>query len=137
MQLVTVAAVMRFPTYRADAGTVGQWVRGIARYERLAFRRREAPAGVRDAEAANLAGDDATAEEVVSRRLLLDRLLAGIPVRQQRAVVLVELWGLTVREAAVMEGVSPTRVHARYRGGMEALRKAALGMKEGAGRGSC
>lgn len=123
-QLVVIAALRRFHTYREAEGTVRQWIRGIARNEVRALRRREPGTHVELDEEAS-ASPTATPEEAASRRELLDHLLEQIPIGQRRVVVLVEMWGLTIREAAAVLRSSPTRAHARHRAGMDALREAA------------
>jgi DNA-directed RNA polymerase specialized sigma24 family protein len=120
VQCVALVAYRRWHTYRAADGTVGQWIGGIVRFQvwRL-WRSRE-----RDekAEAFVDPGEGDTPEMVALRRVVAQRLLARLPEARRRAVMLVELEGRTLAEAAALEGSSITRMHARYHAGLAALR---------------
>jgi len=99
-----------------------------------ALRRREPDAHLQLGEAASVASRAASAEEAVSQRDLLDHLLAQIPMDQRRIVILVEMWGLTIREAAAVVRSSTTRAHARHQSGMATLREAAERWRQEQGR---
>ncbi|MFT3767531.1 MAG: sigma-70 family RNA polymerase sigma factor [Minicystis sp.] len=127
-QLVAIAALRRWSTYRQEIGSLRQWIRGIARNEVRAFRRGRGPAS--EATDDVIDPDSETPEDALSQRDLLDHLLAQIPAEQRRIVTLVEMWGLTLREAATIERTSTTRAHARHKAGMKALREAADRFRE-------
>jgi RNA polymerase sigma-70 factor (ECF subfamily) len=124
-QMVALAAMQRFHTYCEGQGTLRQWVRGIARNEVRVLHRRRQGEVLWSAEPSDRACDVYATEEEAARRVLLARLLEQIPSEQRRAVLLIEIEGLTVREAARVLGLSPTRTHTRHQRGMAALREAA------------
>lgn len=122
-QNAVIAAMRRWQTYDEEVGTPGQWLRGVVRNEVRAFLRRKGRPFVEVADELADAGT-ATPEDAVSLKNLTERLLAVVPVKQRRVVILHEMHGLTFREIAQIEGISPTRTHARYDEGMDLLRAA-------------
>lgn len=123
-QSVALTAYRRWHTYRATIAPLERWVRGIVRNEVRHLRRspgRHETAQSLD-ELPELAAQGGTAEAVALHRVIAQRLLAHLPEEHRRAVMLVELEGRTLKEAAAVEGSSTTRMHARYHAGMEALR---------------
>jgi RNA polymerase sigma factor (sigma-70 family) len=125
-QKTVMTVLRRWYAYRAEAGSLRQWVRGIVRNEVRVFRRQQGvapPAG--DAEQVDPNSEVATPETKAAMGELLDRLLADLPIKQRRIVILVEMCGLTLHEAALEEKTSTTRAHARHKAGMLALRDAA------------
>jgi RNA polymerase sigma-70 factor (ECF subfamily) len=134
-QCAALTAYRKWHTYRAGAGTVRQWVRGIVRHEVWHLwrsRRRDEKAE----SFVDLAGEGDTPEMVALRRVVAQRLLAGLPEARRRAVMLVELEGRTLAEAAAVEASSITRMHARYHAGMGALRARVMLGEDAGGPGA-
>jgi RNA polymerase sigma factor (sigma-70 family) len=126
-QDIVLDALRCWPSYRAERGTPGQWLWGIVRNHVCGYlRARGRGLGV-------LAGDGLldgpsagpTLEESVSQQRLAARLLARLPVGQQRIVVLYEVWGLTYAEIAALEGISLAGAERHHKKGMRALTAAA------------
>ncbi len=97
------------------------WVYAIARYRLVDYLRR-AKASIGDVpveEAPDLfADDDAT---VVDSRLDLHKLMARLAPKTRRAIEMVKLDGLSVREAAVRSGMSESAVKVSVHRGLRAL----------------
>src|SRR5712692_5119226 len=97
------------------------WVYAIARYRLVDYLRRT-KASVKDApveEATQLfADDDAT---VVDSRLDLHKLMARLAPKTRRAIEMVKLDGLSVREAAARSGMSESAVKVSVHRGLKAL----------------
>ena len=131
-QDVAIAAFRRRRSYRAERGNPGQWLRGIVRRELKRFLR------VRYRQPWFAAGDElpdalagaATPEDEVSRRDLVEHVLATLLPEDRQVVILVELGELTFREAADRERISVSTAYGRHQKGMAALREA----REGADR---
>ena len=128
-QNVVIAAFQRRDAYRADRGAPGAWLWGLLRNEVRAFARGQRPELAGD-EALDAASDAPTPEERVAVEELADHLLDLLPIDERRAVMLHEMFGLTFRDIAKLEGISPTQAHARHRAGREALRIAVARWKQ-------
>jgi RNA polymerase sigma factor (sigma-70 family) len=134
-QGAATAAFRRWPTYRPEAGTPGQWLRGIVRNELRAFRRDQAklPALSPD-DVAGALSEDPDPEERTATIDLAYHLLSAVPAEQRRVVVLHELAELTHREIAKVVGISKSESHERHKDGMAALAAAAARLDERAPR---
>jgi RNA polymerase sigma factor (sigma-70 family) len=125
-QEVAVVAWRRHSTYRSDRGNPEQWLSGIVRREVKRFLRMERK------QPWFAAGDDlrvpaatSNPEDHLSQRDLAEHLLSMLAPGVARVVILVELHGLTFREAATREHISPSTAYEQYQRGMAALREAA------------
>jgi RNA polymerase sigma factor (sigma-70 family) len=127
-QNVVIAAFQRRDAYRADRGAPGAWLWGLVRNEVRAFARGRCLELVA-AEGFDPPSEAPTPEESVSMEQLADHLLDLVPIDARRVVMLHEMFGLTFRDIARLEGISPTQAHARHRAGMEALEIAVLRWK--------
>jgi RNA polymerase sigma-70 factor (ECF subfamily) len=125
-QDVAVAAFRRRLSYRAERGSPGQWLSGIAHREVKRFLR------VRSRQPRLAAGDElpdtpdgsSTPEDEVSCRDLTDRALAMLAAEERRVVILVQIGCLTFRQVADVERISTSTAYARHQRGMAALRGA-------------
>jgi RNA polymerase sigma factor (sigma-70 family) len=125
-QDVAIAAFRRHSTYRPDRGTPGQWLSGVVRREVKRFLR------VQSKQPWFAAGDDlpepvatSNPEDEIVRHYLTEHVFSMLPPASRRVVLLVELEGLTFREAATREHISPSTAYERHQRGMAALRDAA------------
>jgi RNA polymerase sigma factor (sigma-70 family) len=123
-QDVAIAAFRRRMSYRAERGSPRQWLSGIARREAKRFLRvqRRQPWLVADDKLPDMPDGALTPEEALSRRDLIDHRLAMLVPEERRAVVLMEIDDLTLREVAARERISPSTAYERHQRGMAALR---------------
>ena len=124
-QNVMIAACERWETYRAERGAPAAWLWGIVRNEARAFgrlRARRLEVGADELVEARSEGP--TPEELVSVNDLAEHLLGSVRVEERRVVILHEMLGLTFRDIARLEGISPTKAHGLHQAGMEALQAA-------------
>lgn len=83
------------------------WAYGVARYKLLDHFRRTGARRTTPLEEAGVLLSDESPEEGLARTDL-DRLLARLPIRQQRLLRAVKIMGHSFEEAAAMEGMSVT-----------------------------
>jgi RNA polymerase sigma-70 factor, ECF subfamily len=123
-QDVAIAAFRRRLSYCPERGSPRQWVSGIVRHEVKRFWRvqRRQPWLAADDGLPNTPDRGLTPEEYVSRRDLIDHRLAMLAPEERRAVILVEVDELTLREVAGRERISPSTAYERHQRGMAALR---------------
>jgi RNA polymerase sigma-70 factor (ECF subfamily) len=132
VQDVLIAAYRARAKYDPDRGSPQQWLSGIARREVKRFLRvRDRSAFiVARAELPDSPDGAPSPEDDVARTDPPDDLLFALPDAERRAVILVEIEGLTMRKAAEREGVSASTVYERHRKGMAALRCAVTRSRE-------
>jgi RNA polymerase sigma factor (sigma-70 family) len=108
---------------------VGNWLYGVASRTSLKARAMNRRRGAREAFGAAQPCDESREQELLELQALLDQELARLPDRYRAAVVLCELEGKSIREAAQQLGCPPGTVASRLaRGrGMLARRLARLG----------
>lgn len=118
---VFVAAIEASARYRADAGTPGAWLTGIARHV-VAMHHRSASRRVRAV--GRISGRALLDEESTAR--LAERIdaerdarrlhgsLSGLPQSQRAVVELVAVDGLSLGEAAMVLGITPGNARIRY-----------------------
>jgi RNA polymerase sigma-70 factor (ECF subfamily) len=125
-QDVAIAAFRRRLSYRAERGSPRQWLSGIVRRELKRFLRvrRRQPWFAGGDELPDVPDRASTPEEDMSRRDLIDHALSRLLPEERRAVILVEIDELTLREVADRERISASTAYARHRRGMAALRNA-------------
>lgn len=117
LQEAMISAFRRAGGFRGDAA-VGTWLYRIvlnACFDRLR-RRRPAPVPGSDEVIALLAGDRPGPEEVAVRHALaaeVEGALAQLSVDQRTALVLVDIEGHSMEEAAVILGCAPGTVKSR------------------------
>jgi RNA polymerase sigma factor (sigma-70 family) len=123
-QDVAIAAFRRRMSYRAERGSPRQWLSGIARREVKRFLRvqHRQPWLAADDGLPDTPDGALTPEEELSRRDLIDHRLAMLAPEERRAVILVEIDDLTLREVGGRERISPSTAYERHRRGMAALR---------------
>jgi RNA polymerase sigma factor (sigma-70 family) len=123
-QDVAIAAFRRRLSYCAERGNPRQWLSGIARREVKRFLRvqRRQPWLAADDELPDTRDGALTPEEDMSRRDLIDHRLAMLVPEVRRAVILVEIDDLTLREVGGRERISASTAYERHRRGMAALR---------------
>jgi DNA-directed RNA polymerase specialized sigma24 family protein len=129
VQRAAMAILRRWPTYRADRGTVEGWVCGVALMELRVFRREQTTPLVLDADACMLV-EAPDVEHRAARVELAGLLLDRLPAALGRVVVLHDLAGWTYREIAAIERISKSEAHDRHTQGMAALAAAAARLLE-------
>jgi RNA polymerase sigma factor (sigma-70 family) len=121
-QDVVIKALRSWRNYRAESGTPGQWLWGIARNQvRTYLRERGKQPVLVDHDLLDRQSEVPIPEESVSSQRLADRFLARLPTRQRRVVLLYEVAGCTYREIAALEGISKSDAERQHKAGMQAL----------------
>jgi RNA polymerase sigma factor (sigma-70 family) len=124
-QDVAIVAYRRRLSYRAERGNPRQWLSGIIRRELkrfLSMRQRRQPWLAEGDDLPDVPDRAFTPEEDVSRRDFIDHRLAMLGPEERRAVILVEVEELTLREVADRERISASTAYERHQRGMAALR---------------
>ncbi len=126
-QDVAIKAYLLRGKYRAERGSVTQWVSGIVRNEVRDFRRTQSKqpplaSGETKVEAVCTAP---TPEESVGSIDLAEHVFEFLPPDERRVVILYEIEGYTFREIAEREGIGTATAIARHNRGMAQLRQAA------------
>jgi RNA polymerase sigma-70 factor (ECF subfamily) len=132
VQDVLIAAYRARATYDPDRGSPQRWLAGIARREVKRFLRvsRRRAFIVARGDLPDSPDGAPSPEDDVARTDSPDDLLFALPDAERRVVILLEIEGLTMREAAKREGVAPSTVYVRHSKGMAALRCAVVRRQE-------
>ena len=125
-QEAVIAAWRARARYRSERGNPEQWLSRIVRNAAIDLlnERRRGGAVVGVDVLADVPSGDLPVEERMSLRDIADLVFAVLPEHERRAVIAIAIEGLTLRDAAALEGVSASTVHDRYERGVTALRDA-------------
>jgi RNA polymerase sigma-70 factor (ECF subfamily) len=121
-------------TYRPER-PFGPWLRAVARnafLDHLRARRRRSEREVSLESTPEPADESQESPEWLAAQRLspeLERALASLPPAQREAVEMIQLQGLSVAEAAVRAGVSPSALKVRAHRGYRALRERLRGAR--------
>jgi RNA polymerase sigma factor (sigma-70 family) len=122
VQEVALTVALRRSRYCADLGTPRQWMRGVMRNTLHEQRRRSRRVvGELVPELPELPVESDTS--AIVRAL---RVLSAVPAAERRVLHLVAA-GHTMRDVAVIERISPSTAHARYRRGLRSLERGPCG----------
>jgi RNA polymerase sigma factor (sigma-70 family) len=102
-------------------GLVGNWLYGVAHTTALKARAMNTRRSAKEREAAARAKPEAAADAVQQSHALLDQELKGLPDKYRAAIVLCELEGRSIKEAARQLGCPPGTVGARLTRGRRLL----------------
>lgn len=123
--LVTMRVLEKLGRYRAGLGSFRNWVSAIARNAAVSYlRRRKRMASLPEAgHPVTGCPDPAADAELRDSVAELERKLREISAPQRAAIRLRYFKRLSLREIAVLEGVSPGTVGSRLHYGLQALRE--------------
>jgi RNA polymerase sigma-70 factor, ECF subfamily len=109
----------------ADEERLTSWMFAIARNSIAEYGRSRARHPIAEPEAEPVESDDHDDDRAASRTLAacIAMFVAGLPSPYREAVTLVELEGLTIREAADMAGISISGMKSRVQRGRAQLRE--------------
>jgi RNA polymerase sigma factor (sigma-70 family) len=117
VQDVVLDALRLRSRYRAEAGTPGQWLGGIATNHVRAYWRKRAREPTPFAELPDIPSKAPTPEDIVDK----ERLLSTLPPVQRRVVLFHEELGLNFREIAAVMGLSKSKVERLHKAALAAL----------------